>query len=151
MRNLKLYLAEFDPYEGMIAYSIEDENNDRADKVLYSNELLKKYSPKNMDFFVLSYLPKLMSMGDNLKVLGPLSADLVRVLEFMQFKLIRSGMHPFGNVTLTVTGIDSQGNTDYISEDILNIAKVYLENNDLNSTLKFVFEYYLKEIKKNGL
>lgn len=143
MRNLKLYLAEFDPYEGMIAYSIEDENNDRTDKALYSNELLKKYSPKNMDFFVLSYLPKLMSMGDNLKVLGPLSADLVRALEPMQYKLIRSGIHPFGSITLTVTAIEDKGNIDYISEDILNIAKVYLENNDLNSTLKFVFEYYL--------
>jgi hypothetical protein len=150
LRNLKLYLAEFDPYEGMIAYSIEDENNDRVDKVVYNSESLKTYSPKNMDFFVLSYLPKLMSMGDNLKILGPVSKGLISELNSLQYTLIRSGIHPFGSTTLLITSIENQGSIDYISEDILKIAKIYLENNDLNSTLKFVFEYYLKEIKKNG-
>lgn len=143
MRNLKLYLAEFDPSEGFVAYSIEDESGDRVDKGRFGHASLRNYDPKTMDFFLLSYLPKLMSAGDNLEILGPLSRGLVQKLDSLQDSLIKSRMHPFRNIALTVAsdgGID--GRRDYKEEDILHFARVYLNNNDLNETLKSVFEYY---------
>ena len=142
MRNLKLYLAEFDPIEGLVAFSIEDENGDRVDKGRFGHEKLRNYNPKTMDFFLLSYLPKLMSNGDNLEILGPLSKGLIHKLDGLQNKLVREGMHPFRNIALTVTAVEDAGRRDYKEEDILHFAKAYLKNKDLSETLKSVFEYY---------
>ena len=142
MRNLKLYLAEFDPSEGFVAYSIEDENGDRVDKGRFGHESLRNYDPKTMDFFLLSYMPKLMAAGDNLEVLGPLSRGLVQKLDDMEELLLKNSMHPFNNIALTSNAIVDHGNRDYKEEDILHFAEVYLNNNDLDETLKSVFEYY---------
>jgi len=142
LRNLKLYLAEFDPSEGFVAYSIEDENGDRVDKGRFGHASLRNYDPKTMDFFLLSYMPKLMTTGDSLEVLGPLSRGLVRKLDGMEETLLKDSRHPFNNIALTSNTIVDYGNRDYMEKDILQFAEVYLNNKDLNETLKFVFEYY---------
>jgi len=137
-----MYLAELDLEKGMIAYSIEDENGDRLDKVIVEEDYLRNLTIVDMDMFLLSYLPKLMSKGYNLKIMGPISKSLADMLDDMQLTLIRAGIHPFGASTLSIMSIEEVEDKNYGKDDIVQFAKKYLENRNLSETMKEVFKYY---------
>lgn len=139
MRDLKLYLADFQPKHSSIKYSIEDENGDQVDHGKCITDVGNMY---NMDFFLLGYLPKLMSKGDNIEVMGPVSENLISILDKMQMVLITSGMKPFAVSTVKIKGVDTKSKLKYDKQDIKVIAEVYLKNEDLGETLNFVFKYY---------
>jgi hypothetical protein len=137
-----MYLSDFNEQEEKISYSIEDENGDRIDNVTLSISNIEE-KIVNMDFFLLSYLPKLMSKGYNITVLGPLSNDLVNILDSMQINLIRAGIHPFAASTIHVVSVSEKDcNIKYNKKDIIIFAEEYLKNNDLNDTLYKILKYY---------
>lgn len=139
MKELKLYMDQFDPGTGEVSFSVEDELGNRVDKATHFD---KSIVMETMDFFLLSYLPKLMSEGNNIEVLGPISKNLISVLNQMQKALIMSGIDSFAAGTIKVNFVDNIVNFRYDVPDILPIAEVYLKNQSLDETLGFVFKYY---------
>jgi len=135
-------MADFDKSIGKISYSIEDELGNRVDFAEYENERIKNYDFQVMDLFLLSYLPKLMSLGDSLLVRGPISKVLSIQLMLFQEKLIGSKIYPFSNVNVFFENIKRVYPNPYYTEGIVKIAKTYLKNESLNEALEDAFKNY---------
>ena len=142
MRQLKLNLAYVDKSIGKISYSIEDARGNRVDFAEYKNEHIKNYDFQVMDLFLLSYLPKLMSLGDSLLVRGPISKVLSIQLMLFQDKLIGSKIYPFSNVNVFFETIKRVNPNTYYTEGIVKIAKAYFRNENLNESLEEAFKNY---------
>lgn len=138
-----MYLADFNKSKGIISYSVENEKGDRIDKASTNIINLKDLDIVNMDLFLLSYLPKLMSKGNNIKIMGPISANLSNSIDNMQLTLIRSGIHPFAASTIHIVSLTEECVIEYDKQDIIVFAEEYLKNNNLDNVLKKVFNYYI--------
>lgn len=125
-KNLKLFMEDFNPIEGVVSYVVENELGDRVARAEYTGEEIKNYSPSTMDFFVLGFLPKLIEMGASVQVRGPISQDLKDLL----------------GSTVDADDIVDVKNRNYSSADINFFKEVFLKHKNLNETLNSVFNYY---------
>jgi hypothetical protein len=95
-----------------------------------------------MDLFLISYLPKLMTLGDSLLVRGPISKTLSLCIILFQEELIRSKMYPFTMVDLFFEETKRVDPNPYLTDGILRVAKVYLKNESLDESLEEAFRCY---------
>lgn len=126
----KLFMENFDPVNGAVAYVVENNNGDRIARAEFKNEDIKTYHPETMDFFVLSYFPKIINKTlVKLFVEGPLSINLYSKI---------SGLGP----TIITENLVDPENREYSSDAIDFFKIVFEETNNLNKTLEAVFNYY---------
>lgn len=126
-------MDNFDPEEGAISYTVENEDGDRVARAEYKGEEIKTYSPSTMDFFILSFLPKLLELNAQIQVQGPISQGLYNTIEELYPGLVKAKR---------VVEID---NREYKDIEIDLFSNVFLLTKDLNRTLNRVFTYYKQE------
>lgn len=127
MAILRLFMEDFNPATGFIAYTVEDSGGDRIARGEYTSESLKAYSPITMDFFLLGFLPQLTKLDMRLEVQGPVSRSLLDVID---------------NNKIETDSIINANNRQYDKTAIEFFKTVFQETQDLNETLKSVFNYY---------
>jgi hypothetical protein len=125
--KLKLFMEDFNPVEGIISYSVENENGDRIARSQYQDESIKTYSPETMDFFLLGYLAQLEKLDTNLEVQGPISKGLLNLLD---------------NNKISALDIVDVTKRVYTEKELNFFRTVFYETQDLNKTLSGVFNYY---------
>ena len=130
MSKLKLFMEDFNPVEGIISYSVEDENGDRIARAQYQDESIKTYSPETMDFFLLGYLPQLERLDTSLEVQGPVSKGLLNLID---------------NYKISAMNIVTKTRRIYTEKSLKFFRSVFYETQDLNKTLSGVFNYYKQE------
>ena len=130
MSKLKLFMEDFNPVEGIISYSVEDENGDRIARAQYKDESIKTYSPETMDFFLLGYLPQLERLDTSLEVQGPVSKGLLNLID---------------NYKISAMNIVTKTRRIYTEKSLKFFRSVFYETQDLNKTLSGVFNYYKQE------
>jgi hypothetical protein len=125
--KLKLFMEDFNPVEGIISYSVENENGDRIARAQYQDESIKTYSPETMDFFLLGYLAQLERLNIYLEVQGPVSEGLLNLLD---------------NNKISALDIVDVTKRVYTEKELNFFRTVFYETQDLNKTLSGVFNYY---------
>ena len=123
-------MEDFNPVEGIISYSVEDENGDRIARAQYQDESIKTYSPETMDFFLLGYLPQLERLDTSLEVQGPVSKGLLNLID---------------NYKISAMNIVTKTRRIYTEKSLKFFRSVFYETQDLNKTLSGVFNYYKQE------
>jgi hypothetical protein len=135
-------MENFDKDSSSISYSVEDERGDRVDLVEFSHRNIQDYDFKVMDLFLISYLPKLMMLGDSILVMGLISKVLSVNLMLFQEELIKSKIYPFTMVNIFLQDTKRVYPNPYFTDGIIRIAKTYLKDENLNAALRETFICY---------